>query len=88
MDRDRFWEAVEAARARVDDVDGVPDALVALLRDRPLAELVAFREVRGLRIEFDEGTICLHPEVDEVARPGIALLGRFHGRALDVLASR
>jgi hypothetical protein len=46
MDRDRFWEIVDAARARVDHVDGVPEALVEVLRGRPLAELVAFSEVQ------------------------------------------
>ncbi|GAA3248518.1 DUF4240 domain-containing protein [Dactylosporangium siamense] len=46
VDRDRFWEDVDAARARVVDVDEVPAALVEVLRGRPLAELVAFREVQ------------------------------------------
>lgn len=32
---------------------------------------------RGLRIEFDEGAICLHPEVDEVLGLEIALLSGF-----------
>ena len=46
MDRDHFWEVVEAARLRADGVDEVPEALVELLRGRPLADLVAFREVQ------------------------------------------
>ena len=46
VDRDRFWEVLDDARAGVDDADRVPAALVEVLRGRPLAELVAFREVQ------------------------------------------
>ena len=46
VERDHFWEIVDVARARVDSVDEVPAALVEVLRGRPLAELVAFREVQ------------------------------------------
>jgi len=46
VDRDYFWEVVEAARARAGGVGEVPEALVELLQGRPLAELVAFREVQ------------------------------------------
>ena len=54
MDRDRFWEIVEAARLRADNADEVPAALVELLRGRPLAELVAFREIREPAVAADE----------------------------------
>ncbi|MBG0565434.1 DUF4240 domain-containing protein [Actinoplanes aureus] len=53
MDRDRFWEIVDAARTRADDVDEVPAALVEVLRGRPLAELVAFREAQDELFERD-----------------------------------
>jgi hypothetical protein len=53
VDRDRFWEIVDATRARVDDVDEVPAALVEVPRGRPLAELVAFREVQDELFDRD-----------------------------------
>ncbi|MET8836982.1 DUF4240 domain-containing protein [Micromonospora sp. NPDC004540] len=53
MDRDGFWELVEAACARVGDVDGVPEALTDLLRGRPLAELVAFHEMQDELFDRD-----------------------------------
>jgi hypothetical protein len=53
VDRDRFWEVVDAARVRADDVDGVPEALVELLRGRPLAELVAFHQVQDELFDRD-----------------------------------
>lgn len=31
----------------------------------------------GLRIDFDEGTICLHPGIDDLSGPEIALLTGF-----------
>jgi hypothetical protein len=46
VDRDGFWEVVEAARARADGVCEVAEALVELLQGQPLAELVAFRQVQ------------------------------------------
>ncbi|GAB7037694.1 MULTISPECIES: DUF4240 domain-containing protein [Catenuloplanes] len=53
MDRDSFWQIVDAARARSGDVEEVPAALVELLRGRPLAEVVAFREVQDELFERD-----------------------------------
>ena len=53
VDRDRFWEVVDDARAGVDDADRVPAALVEVLRGRPLAELVAFREVQDELFDRD-----------------------------------
>lgn len=53
VDRDRFWEIIDAARERVGDVDEVPAALVEVLRGWPLADLVAFREVQDELFERD-----------------------------------
>jgi hypothetical protein len=53
VDRDHFWKIVDAACARVDDVDEVPATLVEVLRGRPLAELVAFREVQNELFDRD-----------------------------------
>lgn len=54
---------------------GYADALRALIS----ASVVATVEEtgRGLRIEFDDSTICLHPEAGEVPGPEIALLSGF-----------
>jgi hypothetical protein len=54
---------------------GYADALCALIPGHVVATVE--ETGRGLRIEFNEGTICLHPEVDEVPGPEIALLGGF-----------
>lgn len=56
MDRDRFWQIVETARAQADDADDADEvaaAVVAVLRGRPLAELVAFRQVQDELFDRD-----------------------------------
>ncbi|GAA1027551.1 DUF4240 domain-containing protein [Virgisporangium ochraceum] len=53
MNRDQFWEVVESARARAQDVDGMAAALVETLRGWPLAELVAFHEVQEELLQRD-----------------------------------
>jgi Protein of unknown function (DUF4240) len=53
VDRDHFWEIVDAARVTVNDVSEVPAALVEVLRGRHLAELVAFREVQDELFDRD-----------------------------------
>lgn len=53
MDRDRFWEIVESARALAEDAEGVPAALIEMLHGWPLAELVAFHEVQEELFERD-----------------------------------
>jgi hypothetical protein len=54
---------------------GYADALRAFIPGRVVATVE--ETGRGLRIEFDDGTICLHPEADEVPGPEIALLSGF-----------
>ncbi|MGI5238909.1 hypothetical protein [Dactylosporangium sp. CA-139066] len=54
---------------------GYADALRAFIPARVVATVE--EPGRGLRIEFDEGTICLHPEADEVPGPEIAVLNGF-----------
>jgi hypothetical protein len=54
---------------------GYADALRALI---PGQVVTTVEETsRGLRIEFDEGAICLHPDSDDVLGPEIALLTGF-----------
>ncbi|MFI5895685.1 hypothetical protein ACIA5D_36880 [Actinoplanes sp. NPDC051513] len=54
---------------------GYADALVALIPGRVVA--TAEGAGLGLRIEFDQGVVCLHPEVGDVLGPEIALLTGF-----------
>ncbi|BCB88124.1 hypothetical protein Psuf_054370 [Phytohabitans suffuscus] len=54
---------------------GYADALRAFIPGHVVATLE--ETGRGLRIEFDEGTICLHPKANEVPGPEIALLSGF-----------
>jgi hypothetical protein len=65
---------------------GYADALRAFIPSRVVATVEATGQ--GIRIEFDDRAICLHPDIDEVLGPEIALLGGLHGRQLDVLAPR
>jgi hypothetical protein len=53
VDRDRFWEIVDAARAQVDVVSEVPAAIAEVLQGWPLAEVVAFRKVQDELFERD-----------------------------------
>ncbi|WP_426503045.1 hypothetical protein ACPPVO_36235 [Dactylosporangium sp. McL0621] len=57
------------------DQEGYADALRRFIPGRVVATVA--ETGRGLRIEFDEGAICLHPEADEVPGPEIALLSGF-----------
>ncbi|MTK04622.1 hypothetical protein FF096_21785 [Micromonospora sp. CP22] len=60
---------------------GYADALRAFIPGHVVATVE--ETGRGLRIEFDEGAICLHPKVDEVLGPEIALLSGFRdGRCM------
>ena len=54
---------------------GYADALCAFIPGHVLSTVE--ETGLGLRIEFDEGAICLHPTVDEVPGPEIALLNGF-----------
>ncbi|MDG4831470.1 hypothetical protein O7627_19415 [Solwaraspora sp. WMMD1047] len=58
--------------------EGWADALRAFIPSQVVA--TAEETGRGLRIEFDEGTICLHPDVGDVPGPEIALLTGFKDR--------
>lgn len=57
------------------DQVGYADALRALISGRVVATVE--ETGRGLRIEFDEGAVCLHPSIDDVPGPEIALLTGF-----------
>ena len=57
---------------------GYADALRAFIPDHVVATVE--ETGRGLRIEFDEGAIRLHPAIDEVPGPEIALLSGFKDR--------
>ncbi|WP_433041277.1 hypothetical protein [Dactylosporangium sp. CS-033363] len=70
---------VETPAGRVEPGQiGWADALRALIP----AQVTATSEQtgRGLRIDFDSGTIALHPRPDEVTGPEIALLNGFEDR--------
>ncbi|UAC01709.1 hypothetical protein Dvina_16740 [Dactylosporangium vinaceum] len=54
---------------------GYADALCRFIPSRVVATIE--ERGRGLRIEFDQGAICLHPEADDVPGPEIALLSGF-----------
>jgi hypothetical protein len=54
---------------------GYADALRAFIPGHVVATVE--ETGRGLRIEFDGGAICLHPDVDDVPGPEIALLSGF-----------
>jgi hypothetical protein len=54
---------------------GWADALRALIPGHVVA--TAERTGQGLQIEFDEGAIRLHPDIDDVTGPEIALLTGF-----------
>jgi hypothetical protein len=54
---------------------GWADALRALISGHVIA--TAERTGQGLRIEFDDGSVCIHPEINQVAGPEIALLTGF-----------
>ncbi|MFC3384403.1 hypothetical protein ACFOHP_21040 [Couchioplanes caeruleus subsp. azureus] len=57
---------------------GWADALRALIPGQVVA--TAEETGRGLRIEFDQGTVCLHPSIDDVPGPEIAMLTGFKDR--------
>jgi hypothetical protein len=54
---------------------GWADALRGLIPSHVVATVE--ETGRGLRVEFDEGAVCLHPDINDLPGPEIALLRGF-----------